>query len=412
MSKRKRNPKWEAFKEQASIKRQGKKEDGSSEKRDYITVQRLSSTVEGKWQKYARMGPLTMVHLGCEATLENIKKVCKKHFNVTDMDCDILAGERGPSFTDVSQISNWKVLHIRFVARSSESCTSVSDVVRSSPVKCETATSLRAPQPSKVPASVPLSALLNIGKLISPKISQSTVVVEEFNLQDKIWLPPFEVKVSLDQKPFASGSFRDAYKASVISGLPSSNADGYVVKRFKEDQVYEIERLFGTVEAHTRKMVQMNSLARNLALQMSLDAPEQFGDTFTYTKVYFGKINGEVITLEKYLDGNFEKHINNTGEIYTESELGKKCEAFVHYTYVVSKEQLMVVDIQGVGFQLCDPEIASKTLKDETNSILFCTGNLSTYAIEGFKKNHVCNEYCDMLKLPDLPSENEESKAD
>ena len=93
MSKRKRNPKWEAFKEQASIKRPGKKEDGSSKKRDYITVQRLSSTVEGKWQKYARMGPLTMVHLGCEGTLENIKKVYKKHFNVTDMDCDILAGE-------------------------------------------------------------------------------------------------------------------------------------------------------------------------------------------------------------------------------------------------------------------------------------------------------------------------------
>ena len=138
--------------------------------------------------------------------------------------------------------------------------------------------------------------------------------------------------MSLDQKLFASGSFRDAYKASVISGLPSSNANGYTVKRFKEDQVYEIEPLFGTVEAHTRKMVQINSLARNLALQMSLDAPEQFGDTFTYTKVYFGKINGEVITLEKYLDGNFEKHINNTGEIYTESELGKKCEAFVHYT--------------------------------------------------------------------------------
>ena len=136
------------------------------------------------------------------------------------MDWDILAGERGPSFTDTSQISNSKVLHIRFVARSSESCTSVSDVARSSPVKCETA-SLRAPELSKVPASVPLSALLNIGKLITPIVSRATVFVEEFILQDKIWLPPFEVKVSLDGQPFASGSFRDAYKASVISGLPS-----------------------------------------------------------------------------------------------------------------------------------------------------------------------------------------------
>ena len=154
--------------------------------------------------------------------------------------------------------------------RSSESCTSVSDVVMSSPVKCETATSLRAPQPSKVAASFPLSALINIGKLISPKISQSTVVFEEFNLQDKLWLPRFEVKVSLDQKPFASGSFRVAYKASVISGLPSSNADGYLVKGLKEDQVYEIERFFGTVEALTRKMVLMNSLARNFALQINV----------------------------------------------------------------------------------------------------------------------------------------------
>ena len=100
-----------------------------------------------------------MVHLGCETTLENIK-VCKKHFNVTDMDCDILAGERGPSFTDVSQISNWKVLHIRLVARSSESFTSVSDVVRSILVNCETATSLRAPQPSKVPAFLKKGVLI------------------------------------------------------------------------------------------------------------------------------------------------------------------------------------------------------------------------------------------------------------
>ena len=322
------------------------------------------------------------------------------------MDCDILAGERGPSVTDISQISNWKVLHIRFVARSTESCTSVSDVAMSSPVKCETA-SLRAPEPSKVPGSVPLSALLNIGKLITAKVSRATVFVEEFNLQDKIWQLPFEVKVSLDGQPFASGSFRDAYKASVISGLPSS--DEYVVKRFKKDQIYEIERLFGTIEAHTRKMVQMNSLATNLALQMSLDAPGEFGDT-SYTKVYFGKIDG-VVTLAKYLDGNFVKHINNTGEIYTENEFGQKCEAFVHYTYVVTKEQLMVVDIHDVGFQLCDREVASQTLKDETDCILFCTGNLSVFAIKAFKRNHVCNVYCDMLKLPDLP-EDEESNAD
>ena len=85
-------------------------------------------------------------------------------------------------------------------------------------MKCETA-SLRAPEPSKVPVSVPLSALLNIGKLITPKVSRATVFVEESNLQDKIWLPPFEVKVSLDGQPFASGSFVMRTKLLLFQGF-------------------------------------------------------------------------------------------------------------------------------------------------------------------------------------------------
>lgn len=55
-----------------------------------------------------------MVPINSEATLQNIKDACKKHFQATNMDCDILAGERGPSYTEASQIKDWKVLHIRF----------------------------------------------------------------------------------------------------------------------------------------------------------------------------------------------------------------------------------------------------------------------------------------------------------
>ena len=58
---------------------------------------------------------MTMVPLNCEATLQNIKEACKKYFQLTDMECDLLAGERGPSFTEISQIKIWKVLHIRFL---------------------------------------------------------------------------------------------------------------------------------------------------------------------------------------------------------------------------------------------------------------------------------------------------------
>ena len=49
-----------------------------------ITVQRLSSQVQGKCQKYSRIGPLTLVPLDQEPSLENIKKACQLHFN-TDL---------------------------------------------------------------------------------------------------------------------------------------------------------------------------------------------------------------------------------------------------------------------------------------------------------------------------------------
>ena len=48
---------------------------------------------------------------------------------------------------------------------------------------------------SRMPASVPLSAMINLGKLIRPKPSKDlvTLQVEEFSIDEKTWLDPFEV---------------------------------------------------------------------------------------------------------------------------------------------------------------------------------------------------------------------------
>ena len=60
----------------------------------------------------------------------------------------------------------------------------------------------------------------------------------------------------------------------------------------------------------------------------------------------------------------------------------------------------MILDIQGVGHNLCDPEISSSNLADgENEMILFCYGNLSTVAINAFVGMHKCNKYCKQLKL-------------
>ena len=120
----------------------------------------------------------------------------------------------------------------------------------------------------------------------------------------------------------------------------------------------------------------MNSLARNFAINFAREALPEFGQTFTYTKVFPGKLDGEFVTLENYSNGRFGKHINNTGDIFGDgSELSMKSESFVHNSYVTvaSAKQLMIADIQGVNYSLSDPEIASSTLMAMDDTILFCT---------------------------------------
>ena len=59
----------------------------------------------------------------------------------------------------------------------------------------------------------------------------------------------------------------------------------------------------------------------------------------------------------------------------------------------------MVLDVQCVGFTFTGLEIASAELRDSKNKILFCSGNLSILAIQGFLTVHACNNYCSMLNL-------------
>eukprot|EP00111_Clytia_hemisphaerica_P011131 TCONS_00032584-protein len=57
---------------------------------------------------------------GRELTFANIKAACKEHFRSQmkpNEEIDILGGERGPSYTCISEIKKFDPLHIRFVAK-------------------------------------------------------------------------------------------------------------------------------------------------------------------------------------------------------------------------------------------------------------------------------------------------------
>ena len=132
-----------------------------------------------------------------------------------------------------------------------------------------------------MPSSMPLSVMLKLGKLITPKTDVVTSTLEEFSVTDMRWLKPFQVRLSLQKEKFATGTFRNAYEANALSGIQNGK---YVLKKIKENQIHDIEQLFNSVEDHTRKAVQMNSLARNFAKNLESEKPQEFGDTSAPTR--------------------------------------------------------------------------------------------------------------------------------
>ncbi|XP_066914114.1 alpha-protein kinase vwkA-like [Clytia hemisphaerica] len=207
--------------------------------------------------------------------------------------------------------------------------------------------------------------------------------------------------MTMEEQPFGHGGFRDVFKAFSCNKLYGD----YVVKTFQKEKIDVLkERLF-TEEEHARKTVQMHALAQYLSVKFKQVIPKDFGESFVYTTLYFGKFNDgngdQYVTVERFLEGEFEKFVNNDGNINHAPELDKtllkKAETFAHYTYLESRKSLMVVDLQGVKYTLSDPEIASQNSHDSTDKMYFCTGNWGHEAIQKFLKVHKCNSWCKQI---------------
>ena len=163
-----------------------------------------------------------------------------------------------------------------------------------------------------------------------------------------------------------------AYKAK--SDDESFRGNTWAVKKYITSSRGTFEKMEETCESQSRKAVQMNCLARYFSVSFSkgvLKVCEDFGECFDYNPVYFGKTNHECVTLtiEEFLPGDFQKYINNGGSICLKDlENTEKAETFVHYTYEKSNNRLMVTDLQGVGYHLCDPETGTQTIVEEKSN--------------------------------------------
>ena len=427
-----------------------------------MTVQRLSAHVSGKAQKYARMGPREFVPFSekLEFNIENIKRACLKHFAPTvgnDVVCDILAGEQGPSCKCHNQIPDVKVIHVRFLPDTSALLSDVNNAAgakkrkatgspsiisafsvndwetetpkpsTASPLEIKSSpTKFRKPsedtgsaagfsfQSKHIPKSLSISDMIKLGKL-NKSTATTLVKLYQFNMEMLSWSKIHtEVEFMVEKHPIGSGGFRKAFKA--MSKHKDFAGTTWVIKYYLPEALKCIADTGQKVGDHNRKLVQMHLLARNFALQLEdqvtkSDAADEFGDFLSYRKIFHGETDGgKYVAVEEFIPGCFTKYINNTGlsSITTESSndsaniIGLNAECLVHFSYQKSGKQLMVVDIQGNGYDLFDPEIASTELVDKDMNYLYCTGNLSEVAISAFVNQHKCNRYCVLAGLVPL----------
>lgn len=179
--------------------------------------------------------------------------------------------------------------------------------------------------------------------------------------------------------------------------------------RYKESAIKEIKTTQQTVDDHTRKVVQMHHLARNFAARLGqkvsdLGVQDVFKKVMFYNNIFMGKLeDGELVTVEEFVEGEMVKYVNNDGEPLLcgneDIAMNEKANCLVHFSYEDSGHEVMLVDVQGVGYSLFDPEIASAQLINDDKEILFTTGNLSGQAISNFIGKNTCNVYCECLKL-------------
>ena len=158
--------------------------------------------------------------------------------------------ERGPSVKDISQLVNLKkIVHVRFIDFFSEDSKMMIDDdsvdTRYSPLFVESREDInqsssslnmseKAKETKTLPASVPLSEMFKLGKLIKTKKELLEVNVEEFLISTKEWGTPLNIQFHVSKEVLGSGSFRDAFIAECSNCAAFPNGQYVIIKRYKK----------------------------------------------------------------------------------------------------------------------------------------------------------------------------------
>uniref|UniRef100_A0A6Q2Z6A6 non-specific serine/threonine protein kinase n=1 Tax=Esox lucius TaxID=8010 RepID=A0A6Q2Z6A6_ESOLU len=178
----------------------------------------------------------------------------------------------------------------------------------------------------------------------------------------------------------------------------------YVVKAFRPEVVRTWQKVFhtGTNLQLCLREIQQQRAAQKLMHVFNQVKPDDVPHSPRFLEVSLLRwhSDGQWLTIERNMTGDFRKYNNNTGE-----EIAPCCAmeetllAFSHWTYQYSCGELLVLDIQGVGAELTDPSVIRAEDKSLGGDMVFGPANLGDAAIQRFVLKHNCNSCCEKLGL-------------
>uniref|UniRef100_A0A669Q999 non-specific serine/threonine protein kinase n=1 Tax=Phasianus colchicus TaxID=9054 RepID=A0A669Q999_PHACC len=172
----------------------------------------------------------------------------------------------------------------------------------------------------------------------------------------------------------------------------------FIVKSFLPEVVQTWQKIFhdGTVLHLCLREIQQQRAAQKLIYTFNQVKPHAIPYTPRFLEVFliYCHSANQWLTIEKYMTGEFRKYNNNNGDEITPSSLLEELMlAFSHWTYVYTRGELLVLDLQGVGENLTDPSVIKPEDK-KSGKMVFGPANLGEDAIRNFIAKHHCNSCC------------------
>ena len=202
-----------------------------------------------------------------------------------------------------------------------------------------------------------------------------------------------QTKCIIDKKPFNEGAMRYAYY------LYDEEVEmKYIAKLDKE-----INSSRNNLEGYSKELESI-TICHHISNEfderiVNIIPKDQTNILLKYVHCYIYEITSpspshKYYYVENYLPGQYIKYNNNAGWAANDiTEQTLVAQAFSHFSYQYTEGYLMIVDLQGVGGYLTDPQIHCL---DEDK---FGMGNLGYIGFIKFFLTHNCNKYCKALGL-------------